>query len=189
MTDSNQDTNVRPVEFGIRSAIVSVFFLGIRKRNPGAVVNAVFSLLGTYLPVALERTLGVEFRPWQRLYVESAMLTHSVGMLGPYDDVWWWDHLTHTHSASVVGGVIHVVATRRGHDPRPRVVGVIVFVGILWELAEYSIHFVAKRLGIDPILVPYGREDTAFDLVFNLVGALFVVVFGDRMLQNFTRTD
>ena len=189
MTDSDQDSNVKPVEFGIRSAIVAVFFVGLRKRNPGAVVNAVFSLAGTYLPVTLERLLGVKFRPWQRLYVESAMLTHSVGMLGPYDDVWWWDHLTHTHSSSVAGGIIHVVAARRGQDPRPRVVGLIAFLGIVWELAEYVIHFVAKRLGIDPILVPYGREDTAFDLVFNLVGALLVVVFGDRMLQNFMRED
>ncbi len=171
----------------IRCGIGFVFILGIRRRNPGAVANAVFSLAGTYLPDVLERVFGVTFRPWQRIYVETAMLTHSVGMLGPYDDVWWWDHLTHTHSASVVGGVVHVLSERYGWNPRPRVVGVIMFVGIVWELIEYGIHFAAERLGIEPILVQYGTEDTVYDLLFNLVGALLVVAFGDRMLQNFTR--
>ncbi|KAB1191279.1 MULTISPECIES: hypothetical protein [Haloferax] len=186
MTDSTQHPGVKNVEHGVRGAIVLVFLVGIRRRNPGAVVNAIFSLAGTYIPATLERVLGVEFHPWQRVYIETAMLTHSVGMLGPYDDVWWWDHVTHTHSASVLGGIVHVVSHRRGHNPRSRVLGIVVCFGILWELIEYGIHFAAKRLGIEPILVQYGREDTVFDLLFNLVGALLVVVFGDRLLDNFT---
>ncbi|KAB1189893.1 hypothetical protein GJR96_17065 [Haloferax sp. MBLA0076] len=189
MTESNKSSEPVVVERGIRCAIVAVFVEGIRRRKPAAMVNAVISLVGTFIPWILERVFGTEFRPWQRIYVESAMLTHSVGMLGPYDDVWWWDHLTHTHSATVVGGVVHVVSQRRGKDPRPRVVAAILCLGIVWELTEYAIHFGAKRLGIEPILVSYGKVDTALDLVFNLFGAILVVLFGERMLQNLTSAD
>ncbi|POG56186.1 hypothetical protein [Haloferax marisrubri] len=174
---------------GIRYAIVVVFLAGLRRRNPAAMVNAVFGLAGTYLPDAVERLAGVEFRPWQRVYVESAMLTHSVGMLGPYDDVWWWDHLTHAHSATILGGVVHVLSRRRGRDPSTRVLAAVVCAGLLWELAEYAIHRGADALGIDPVLVSYGRVDTALDLVFNLVGAALVVLFGDRALTNLVPED
>lgn len=165
VTETSDSTGRRRPDDGIRYAIVVVFLTGLRRRNPAAMVNAAFALAGTYLPEAFERLVGVEFRPWQRVYVESAMLTHSAGMLGPYDDVWWWDHLTHTHSAT-------------------RVLAVVVCAGVLWELAEYAIHRGADALGIDPVLVSYGRTDTALDLLFNLVGAALVVLFGDRVLTN-----
>ncbi len=152
-------------------------------------VNAMFAFVGTFIPDVFERVAGEPFHPWQRVYVESAMLTHSVGMLGPYDDVWWWDHLTHTHSASILGGFVHVLARRRGHEPSQRVLAVVVCSGLLWEIAEYAIHRGADALGIEPVLVSYGRVDTVLDLVFNLVGAALVVVFGDRALRNFLLTD
>lgn len=176
----------RTVERGIRHAIVGVFVAGIRKRNPGAIVNAVVTLAVTYLPGLVERRYGVEFRPWQRLYAGVAMLAHAVGMLGPYDREGWWDHVTHTMSASILGGVAHAAARRRGRDPRPRVLGLVVVGGVVWELLEYAIHAVSRRLGIEPLLVPYSRYDTALDLVFNLVGALLVLAFGDRLLGNLT---
>ncbi|WP_396613533.1 hypothetical protein ACH9L7_16470 (plasmid) [Haloferax sp. S1W] len=184
MARTTHQIGIKTVERGIRYAIVAIFFVGVRRRKPAAVVNAVVSLIGTYTPDLLERLFDVEFRPWQRVYIESAMFTHSVGMLGPYDDVWWWDHLTHTHSASILSGIIHVIARRRGRDPAPRVLAVVVCLGIAWELVEYAIHTGANKLGIDPVLVSYGHADTALDLVFNLVGALLVLAFGDRFLDN-----
>ena len=171
---------------GIRFAIVVVFVEGIRRRNPGAVVNAVVSFVATFLPRLLERRYDVAFRPWQRAYAATAMLTHAVGMLGPYDDVWWWDHLTHVHSATLLGGLAHVAGRRRGRDPRVRVLTAVTAGGVLWELLEYAIHLVARRLGVEPILISYGKRDTALDLGFNLLGALLVLAFGDRLLQNFT---
>jgi hypothetical protein len=169
----------------IRAGILAVFVEGIRRRNPGAVVNAVLAFAATYLPNVFERLYAVEFRPWQRAYAQTAMLTHSVGMLGPYDDVWWWDHLTHTHSATLLAGIVHSVARRRGRDPRPRVLASIVGVGVVWELMEYAIHVVSRRLGLEPLLVSYGRADTLLDFVFNLLGALLTLAFGDRLLANF----
>ncbi|QLG28134.1 hypothetical protein HUG10_11495 [Halorarum halophilum] len=188
MTRHTRTPPEQVAERGIRFALLGVFLVGLRRRSPGAVVNAVLALAATYLPGVLERRYDVAFRPWQRAYADAAMLTHAVGMLGPYEDVWWWDHLTHTHSATLLAGIVHAATRRRGRDPRPRVVAVIVFVGLLWELMEHAIHWVARRFGLEPILIPYGKTDTLLDLAFDLLGALLVLTFGDTLLRNFIGT-
>lgn len=184
-----QTTVSREAERGIRYAILAVFVVGVRQRDLGAVFNAIVALAATYLPGAVEYRYDVTFRPWQRTYLSTAMLTHAVGMLGPYDDIWWWDHMTHTHSATILGGATFAASHRRGRDPRPRVVGVVACAGVLWELAEYGIHVTATRVGLEPVLVSYGKTDTLFDLVFDLVGALLVLVLGDSLLENVTPVD
>lgn len=171
---------------GIRYGLVAVLLVGLRRRDIPTIANAFGGLLASYLPAVVERRYGVTFRPWQRLYIASATLTHAIGMLGPYDDVWWWDHLTHTHSASIIAGIIYTHARHRGRDPQTRVIAVVTVLGVLWEVAEYTIHRVARLLGVEPVLVPYGRRDTLLDLCFNLLGASLVLVFGDRLLQNVT---
>jgi hypothetical protein len=175
------------IEGVIRTGIVVIFVEGIRKRNPGAVVNAVVAFGGAYLPAILQRRCTVELRPWQRIYVETAMLTHAVGMLGPYDDIRWWDHLTHIHSSTLLGGLIHVLSRRLGVDPRLRVITGVATMGIIWELMEYIIHASSRRVGLEPILVSYSKVDTLLDLVFNLIGAALVLVFGDTLLRNLIR--
>ena len=37
------------------------------------------------------------------------------------------------------------------------------------------------------MLIPYSKNDTLLDLCFDLLGALLVIAFGDRLLRNFTR--
>lgn len=170
---------------GIRYSLVVVFVEGVRRRDPGAVVNACLSLGASFLPGLIERRYGVEFRPWQRVYAVTATLTHAVGMLGPYDDIGWWDHLTHVHSATVLGGFVHAAARRRDRNPRSDVLISVTVAGVLWELLEYAIHVIARRFDFEPVLVAYGKRDTALDLVFNLVGAILVLAFGDRFLRNF----
>jgi len=187
MSEITRASVTRSVEIAIRNAILAVFVVGVRRRDPSAVVNAVFALAGASLPDLVERRYDIGFEPWQRVYTGTAMLTHAAGMLGPYDDVWWWDHLTHTHSATLLASVVHVGARRGGRDPRPRVLAVTVCVGVLWEAMEYAIHATARRLGLEPVLVPYGERDTVLDLCFDLLGALLVCAFGDRLLRNFTQ--
>ncbi|WP_222913256.1 hypothetical protein [Natrinema sp. SYSU A 869] len=169
-------------EHGIQYALLAVFVLGVRRRDPGTVANAVAAAIGAFLPDLAERAYSIELRPWQRMYVRSGMVTHAVGMLGPYDDVWWWDHLTHTHSSSILGGAVFAISRRRGRDPRPRVVAAVVCLGLLWETVEYAIHTAGNRLGFEPVLVSYGTKDTVLDLGFDLIGALLVLALGDRVL-------
>ncbi|NEU56360.1 hypothetical protein [Halorussus sp. MSC15.2] len=185
MRGTTRTAVARTLERAVRWGIAAVFGEGFRRRNPGAVANAVGALAATFLPDVIERRYDVAFRPWQRVYTAVAMLAHAVGMLGPYDDTWWWDHVTHTLSATLLGGVVHAAARRRGRDPRPRVLAVIVCAGVVWELLEYVVHAVSRRLGIEPLLVQYSTTDTFLDVVFDLLGALLVLAFGDRLLRNF----
>jgi hypothetical protein len=62
-------------------------------------------------------------------------------------------------------------------------------MGLLWELVEYLVHVASRRVGLEPILVSYGRVDTLLDLLFNLVGAGLVLAFGDSLLGNLVRHD
>lgn len=186
MTRATRTSSTRTAEIGVKGATVAVFAEGIRQRNPNAIVNAALMFTATYLPGIAERLYDVEFRPWQRVYTEIAMLAHAVGFLGPYDDTWWWDHVTHVLSATLLGGFIHVAAHRRGRNPKRDVLASIVGGGILWEGMEYTIHQLSDRLGVEPVLVYYGPRDTLKDLLFNLLGAFLVLVFGDLLLRNFT---
>lgn len=188
MTELRRTRAARVIECSIRTGILAVFVVGLRRRDLGAVTNALLALVGTALPATFERRYAVEFQPWQRVYADTAMFTHTVGMLGLYDGTEWWDHLTHTHSATLAGGLIHVIARRHGHDPRPLVAGGVAGSGVIWELAEYVIHAVAEHLGVEPVLVHYGKHDTLLDLAFDILGAVLVLAFGDSLLENFIQT-
>ena len=189
-TSARRETSwTREAARASRYAILGVLLAGVRRGNPGAAVNGLVSFVATYLPAVVEWRYGVEFRPWQRLYLNTGMFAHALGMLGPYDDVWWWDHVTHTWSSTLLGGLIHVVARRGDRDPRPRVLAGVLGGGLLWELVEYAIHGVSRRVGLEPLLIPYGSEDTFFDLLFDLVGALLVLGFADRLLGSLVRDD
>lgn len=178
----------RVVQAGIGAALLA----GVRRRDPTVAVNGVVSLVFTALPRALEARYGARFRPWQRLWVSAAGLVHTLGMLGPYDRVWWWDHLAHTLSGVVVAAATDVVFQARAADADPPsgrsragvIAGVTLGFGIVWELLEYVVHAVADRLGFDPLLVHYGRLDALGDLCFDLVGAGIVIRFGRRALSN-----
>lgn len=177
-----------------RLGLLYVGWLGIRRRDASVLVNALLSLLGTFIPTVLERRYPIHLRPWQRLWISVAMLMHAIGMLGTYDRIWWWDHVTHTLSASIVGAIAYVVTrtspNRRGdHRGPPRATPTVVFgwtmgLGLLWEVLEYAIHVVENRLGLTPLLKRYGRRDTVLDLVFDGVGAALVIIFGPEALAN-----
>lgn len=180
----------RLLQIGIVTALLS----GFRRRDPSVIVNGFLSLVLALLPNYLERRNGLHFRPWQRLWVSTAGLVHTLGMLGPYDRVWWWDHLAHTLSGVVVGGVADVFyrvyaedADRTTVPARSRsefIVGVTLVFGLLWEGLEYAIHAIGERVGFKPLLVHYGRLDVVGDLIFDGIGAGLVVRYGRRALSN-----
>ncbi|WP_242695616.1 hypothetical protein [Halomontanus rarus] len=184
--------DVRGVNRLLQIGIVAALVAGIRRRDPSVVVNGGLSLTFVALPRNLERRYDVSFRPWQRVWISTAALVHTLGMLGPYDRVWWWDHLAHTLSGVVVAGAADVVyrtgLVERSPLPgrsRPAfIVGITFGFGALWELLEYLIHALGDRIGFEPLLVHYGRLDTVGDLVFDLLGAGLVVLFGRQALSN-----
>ncbi|SEO92572.1 hypothetical protein SAMN04487948_10810 [Halogranum amylolyticum] len=182
----------------MQAAIGGILLVGLWTRNIAVVVNAVLALAVTFLPAILERDWNLPLDAGLTLWITTAVLLHTVGMLGLYGTVWWWDHLTHTLSATIVAGVGY--ATARAIDehtdavafpPRFLFVYVILFtlaLGVLWEVLEFAVHGLSGYFGVDAVLVQYSLEDTIVDLVFDLVGAILVALFGTTTLRSVVDT-
>lgn len=178
----------------LQTAIAVVLVVGLATRNLSVVVNAALSLAVTFLPALLARDLDLHLDSWLVLTLTLALFLHSLGMLGLYDGVWWYDHATHTLSAMLVAGVGY--ATVRALDrhadavhfpPRFLAVFIVLFTlaaGVLWEVLEFAAREVAEALALDPVLVQYGLGDTLVDLVFDTVGALVVALFGTHRFES-----
>lgn len=170
--------------------IALVLALAVVRGNVPAAVNATLGLGVTFLPAVLERDHRITLPAGIATFLTATLLLHSLGMLGLYDGVAWWDHLTHVLSASIVAGVGYstAVALARHSEsvhfpPQFLFVYVIVFTlafGVVWEVLEFVGREVTALLGVDPVLVQYGLEDTMLDLVFDAVGAVAFSVAGTR---------
>ncbi len=177
----------------LQFAIASIVVVGLITRNVGVLVNAVFALGVTFLPGVLERDYRISLDPVLTLWITAAVFLHAIGMVGLYDTVWWWDHLTHTLSAMLVASVGY--ATARAFDqhsdavsfpPRFMFVYVLLFTlafGVVWEVLEFAVRGFATIVGIEPVLIQYGLEDTIIDLIFDATGALLVALFGTSALS------
>lgn len=178
----------RMVSRTLQGAIAVIFLFGVWSRNPSVVVNGALALAVTFFPAVLERDYRISASPWLVAFITCAVFLHALGMVGLYDGLWWFDHLTHTLSASIVAGVGYaaVRAIDQYSDTvrlTPRFTFVLVLtvtlaLGVLWEVLEFSLRVVARSLGMAPVLVQYGLADTLADLVFDLVGALVAALFG-----------
>lgn len=137
-------------------------------------------------PPLLRRVFGIRLRPWQITYISVALFLHPMGGLYRlYSTVWYFDHVTHTLSATLVAaiGYVLIAAYNRRTGSLPGVfvpVYTLAFVmtaGVLWELIETW----------TPILTVYGHNDTALDYVFDAVGGLLVAIFGPMVLGRAAR--
>ena len=129
----------------------------------------------------LLREAGIRLAPWQRIYVSFALFVHPMGALHRfYTTIWWFDHVTHFLSATLVAAIGYVLARARlGQGGRarwavPAITMVFVLIaGVLWEVIET----------LTPILTVYGPNDTAWDYVWNTLGGLAVIVVGPKVLD------
>jgi hypothetical protein len=191
------NVDARAVTRLARVGVLGVLVAGVLTRNVGVVVNAVGALAVTYLPGVLKRDLQVPLPSWAAAYVAVAVFLHGVGMIALYDGVWWWDHLTHVLSATVVAGVGYVVvAAFDEHDdsiylPQPFLGGFVVAfalaAGVVWEVGEEAMRILAITAGFEPVLIVYGIEDTIYDLAFDAVGGVVVAVLGHATLRESVR--
>lgn len=190
--------DVLPIGTGIlRIALLGSLLLGIRRWNLSIVANALAALVATVLPAFVElalrtsRGVAVSIDALVPFWIAAAGVLHMLGMFGWYESKWWWDHVTHTISATFVAAVVYggvhgiALATPDLQLPATIVAGITLLftlaVGVFWELLELVVHRFSRELGVESVLIPYGRRDTALDLVFDGVGALLVVGFDVRV--------
>nr|WP_201741140.1 hypothetical protein [Salinigranum halophilum] len=181
--------------------LVGLVFIGLDRGNVGIIANSAIALGVTYLPATLERDYRIPMDARLTLWITTAVFLHALGTVGLpgsqlsfYQSVWWWDHLTHALSSSVVAAAGY--ATVRAIDlhseqvtlpPRFIFVFILLFVvafGVLWEVLEFAVGGLGSVFGGATILTQYGLEDTLLDLVFDIIGGLVVAVWGSAYLSD-----
>ncbi|SER36328.1 hypothetical protein [Natrinema salaciae] len=181
-----------------QATIGAILVVGVVTLTLSVIVNAAIALGVTFVPAVLRRDYRLSLDPWMTLWITGALFLHTVGMLGLYRDVWWYDHMTHTLSATIVAGVGYVTA--RAVDewsdaiylpPRFMSVYVLLFTlgfGVFWEVTEFVARIGADLLGLEAVLIQYGLEDTLLDLLFDAVGAVIVAMFGTGLVSTMIDT-
>lgn len=174
-----------------QGAIIGFIFVGFYEGETGVIVNSVVGLAITFLPEILERDTGVALSPKLSGWIFTAVFLHSFGTLGPYQNLWWWDHMTHAVSSSVVAGAgyVAVMALDR-YDAEVTLPKKFLWVflltftmafGVVWEVLEFFLGMLGEIIGFKA-LTQYGIADTMMDLVFDSVGAAIVAVLGSSQL-------
>lgn len=183
----------------LQLSLVGFLFVGLYELDLGIVVNAAVGLAITFLPAVLQRDYQIPMDAGLTLWVTTAVFLHAFGTVGLpgmeasfYQSVWWWDHLTHGLSASLVGGAGY--ATARALDEHVEdiylppaftfafILTIVLAFGVGWEVLEFAINRIAALIGAPPALTQYGVGDTMLDLVFNSAGAVIVAVWGTAHL-------
>lgn len=194
----------RRLVWAMEIGLIGIFFIGIDRMNIGIIVNAAVGLGVTRLPSILRRDYNIPMSPGLTLWIIAAVFLHALGTLGLpgtdtsfYQSVWWWDHLTHGLSASVVAAAGY--ATIRAIDIHSEkiylpsefmFVFILMFVisfGVFWEVIEFVIGEIARVLGSQAVLTQYGIGDTMLDLVFDTIGAIIVATWGTAHLNGVVR--
>jgi len=194
-------TNVLQIAFYVFSAgIFATVLIGSLSRNLQAVVNGIASLVVAALPTLAEFAIAfrsgadVAFGPALSAWIAVAGFLHMLGMLGWYDTVSWWDHLTHTVSAALVAALVYAslqapsALGSQVADPYAALFTVLftLAAGVVWELVELAAREFGEYVDRPPVLEYYGLRDTALDMTFNGVGAVGVVAFDVRVFVSVT---
>lgn len=178
----------------LQAVLAGIGLFGLATFQLGMAANGTFGLALTLLPAAIRRQYDYTMNAGLVLWITAAVSLHSVGSLGPYSWLPWYDIVTHTMSAVVIAGVGY--ATFLGFERHSnelevstefRAVFIVVFVlamSVIWELIEFASGAVPALVGIDAPLVVYGVDDIVSDTIFNTLGGVVVAVGGSRDFQD-----
>jgi hypothetical protein len=174
---------------GMQAGMVGVAVAGIVTSNFTWVPAAIVALFVTFIPALVRRDLGILLPVELNFLIVLALFLHVVGgFSGFYNNVPWWDHLTHIMSASLVAalGFSAVVTIDKYVDtiylPRPFLMFFIVTFsmafGVLWELMEFANDQIAGTM------LQYSLDDTMVDLIFDGFGGFFIASLGSYYLTH-----
>ncbi|WP_312911149.1 hypothetical protein [Natronosalvus caseinilyticus] len=182
------ERTVRRVAWLLQAALVAVLLYGLFARDVTTIANAGIALAITTLPAILERNYRTPLEPELVVWITGAVLLHALGSAGLYGLLGQWDSLTHALSASIVAGTGYAVVraidlhTDSVYLPnRMLFVFILIFVlafGVVWELMEFALGLIGRWSGYTMVLAQHGITDTVGDLLYDLVGAVLVAVWG-----------
>lgn len=190
---------------GLLVCLVGTVLAAAVLRNSPALTNALVSLAVAVSPTIVPVILGdaslpvLDVAPLLSVWLAVAGLAHTIGMFGPYDTVWWWDHVTHTLSAALLAALIYATLLAAHHHvegialgPPARIGGTLLCTlafGVVWEFFELLARELGRIRGVDPVLEYYGLRDTVLDLAFNAFGAGIVVAVDLRIMVPIVEAD
>ena len=191
LSDARERLLVRAMQL----LLVALLCYGLATLQLGVALNGGIALVVTLLPALIRREYGYSMDAGIVLWITVAAVLHSIGILGLYGRVSWYDEVTHAVSATLIAGVGYAVLRAfEDHSEELdvpsefRAVFVVVFVvafGVLWEVFEFAVVGVSQFAGVEPPVVVYGIDDIVTDMVFNTVGAVVVAVWGTDYFSGF----
>lgn len=172
----------------MQAIIFGVLVIGLYEFSVAIIVNALFSLAVSFTPALLEwdyktpAFMGITF------WITVAVLMHAVGVLGPYDHIWWWDSFLHAFGSFLVASVGYAfVKAIKEHSKEVALpsnfmsIFIILFtmaIGVIWEIIEYAATILALQVGVEPIVTPDVLNDTLLDLILDFLGGLIFAIWG-----------
>lgn len=184
----------RQASRAMQVVLVVVLLWGLYVRDLPTIANAAVALAITFVPAILEREYDLPMDAGLVLWITAAVFLHALGSAGLYAAIDPWDHLTHALSASVVAATgyalfraVHVHTDDVYIPPKVMAAFILIFVlaaGVVWEILEFAIDQSAIVLDLDAVLAQHGIDDTIVDLVFNVVGAVIVTLWGTAYLTD-----
>jgi hypothetical protein len=191
----------KQASYAMEVGLISIAFLGVWTGNTTIFVNALVGVVATQIPPVLERDYDIPMDPALTLWITGAVFLHAFGVLGLpgseqnlYGQLWWFDHVTHALSSSVVAAVGYATARALDrHSPNihfPRqfmFVYILLFVlafGVFWEVIEFGLGELARWQGNTALLTQHGLDDSMLDLVFDTIGAIVVAIWGTVHLND-----
>lgn len=180
---------------GMQLILMLLFLSGLYTGSSKVILNSFIGLLVSFLPAILERDYDITLNLALETWITAAVFFHTLGSTWFYTNIGWWDHLTHSLSASVLAALgyttIRIVDLHYQDDVHlPRrymfvfIVLTIMSFGVVWELLEFALDIISLHTGIDMPLAQHGLEDTMKDMTFNTVGAVIVGVLGHTYLTD-----
>lgn len=191
------DTAVRTLTRTAQLVLLGLVAYAVVAGRWGQFVNAALMLVIAVVPDALRYRYDLPRLPLVGLLVAAAPLLHAVGAMGPYRTVPAFDQVAHAVSATLVAALGYAVlgAIDAEFDsvtvpPSLRAVFVLIFAtsfGVAWETLEFATGLLSTVTGGDQLLAQYGPSDVALDLLFNMVAALLVALWGTAYFERLRR--
>lgn len=161
-------------------SIYGVIIYGMIVENHPVMVWAIFSFGISIIPEVITRHTKSGFPAILYFWFTFVLFVYTIGRpLGFYSLSNWWAEITHFLAGSAVALVLFsllmyfVDRSEKLYIPRwltPLLILLFIFsIGVFWEITEFyvDIIFDARTQG--------GLEDTAYDILFNFLGASFSI--------------
>lgn len=173
----------------------------VRRRNGKDIFNTAIPLALALVPESFGRLLGRSPPSRLRAWVSVAMVLHAVGTVGDprddsslYDDIGWWDHVTHlcSSSATTILVVAGIRAANRSFDLDLSEETVATATGVslgtvfmTWEALELALTLFGRATDQEALLTFHGRRDFLLDTSFNVVGAILTAIVAPTSTTEF----